>query len=160
MLPCPWSSFPGREKCNVETEARGHREEGELVQTCRAKMKQHTIRWVSQIPAVTEDGHGSGPGSDMQRQKQPLSEGLFAYCLQVWALHPLTGTMFSFQHPWIVYISCNGFTEGLTPHLACVTVKSVTAQCVMNTAWSGCFYLDFWDCFNGTVRSPHVQGSV
>lgn len=32
---------------------------------------------------------------------------------------PWQGTIFSSEHPWIVYIRCNGFTEGFAPHLIC-----------------------------------------
>lgn len=57
------------------------------VQSSTSKIKQHTIRWVAQMPEVIGNGRGSGPGSDTQLEKKdPLSEGLFAHHLQVRAL--------------------------------------------------------------------------
>lgn len=69
------------------------------------------------------------------KKKQPLTLSLFAYCLQVRALHTLTSSMFSSRHPRIVYIKSNGFTEGLAPHLVCVTVKSVSTLCNEHVNW-------------------------
>lgn len=89
------------------------------------------------MPAVT----GMGVDQDMavickDKKKNPLSEGLFVHRLQVRALRTWQGTIFSSQHPCIVYIRCNGFTEGYAPHFNGLTVKSVMC-CVENPALSG-----------------------
>lgn len=61
---------------SVETETHGHRQKRGAVQTCTAKIKQHTIRWVSQTQAVMGNRRGSGPSSGMQRQKISFPWGL------------------------------------------------------------------------------------
>ena len=95
----------------------GYGQKGGSVQTCRAKIEQHTIRWVSQMPAVT--------GVDQYLAATcKVRNSLSAWaCLYIACRYehstPWQGTIFSSEHPWIVYIRCNGFTEGFVPHLIC-----------------------------------------
>lgn len=109
-------------KSSVETETRGHRQKKGSVQTCTAKIKQHTIRWLSQMQAVMGNRRGSGPGSDMQRRA----------CL-------LTTCRYGAPHPWLVYTMFNW--------RMCTTPPA--ARRVVNPAClpSGWFYLVDWEHF-------------
>lgn len=105
--------------------------------------------------AVLKQSHrGQTKGRDRSRPAQPKSsntqldeclicqqlrrtgvdQGLAVTCKVRACLHtscryrhsaPWQGAILSSRHPRIVYIRCNGFTEGCAPHLICLTVKCV-----------------------------------
>lgn len=119
--------FPreSKKKKSVEIETRGHEQKGGSVQTCTAKVKQHTIRWVSQMPAVTGNRRGSGPGSDTQRQKIASQWGLVCTPLAGTGT-PRPGKVLS-SHPNILGLFTSGAVVLLKDmHHTSIVVKSQT----------------------------------